>query len=122
MTETEAAPAVNMHCIRLDEHGSVKQLCNPITRAWVDLVPYFTLNPFDGMDQLAKLQLDFYHFCDEAWTGPRKRNPTQVNPYAILAGTEQVHPLDDVLYRLAREYGFWSVAEALKKHEPGGGV
>lgn len=119
MTEEVLAPQAQMHYVSLDDHGSVAELCNPITRSWAKLSPRFALDPGAGLSDLAELQRKFHKFCDDCWISePMRRDPHLVNPYAIMDGTEQVHPLDTVIDNLISEYSFWLVAAEIEKRRP----
>lgn len=94
----------------------IETAINPVTRGSVKLEP-----PLEA-ERAAEFWPKFDEFCNKAWEGPHRRSPVQANPYRILDGTELPSPLRGALYRLAQEYGYWAVAEELKKYEPGGGV
>lgn len=113
-------PEANMNFIHVAEGGLVTELCNPITRSWAKLSPHFDPDlPNRGMDGIAELQFRFAEFCESCWTAaPWRRDPHLVNPYAVLDGTEQVHPIDSVIDNLIDEYGFWLVSAEIEKRRP----
>lgn len=117
--EETVTPPVNMNYAHLLQGGRVTELCNPITRYWAKLVPNFELDPDAGLEDLAKLQWEFYRFCEKAWDSPARRSPLLVNPYAILDGSEPVETLDSTIERLVDEYGIWPVYAAAEARKLG---